>query len=679
MMTDDTTELLHDYCRTRSEAAFRALVRQHSPIIYGTALRKLGGNRAAAQDVTQEVFTLLARKADRLGGVVLGGWLYRQTCRQAANHVRAESRRKRRESIVMENLAVSSTPEEPVNESLTEELDDALLSLPEKDRDALVLRFFEGKEFKSLGAALGLSEEAARKRVARALDRLTASLRRKGIAVGSVSLGTAMQGFGATPVPAGMVSQISERCFGVGGAFSIVPVVSLLTPIVMGVAMTSLGEVSISQLAAKSLPLASVTLKTRRAPESTPYDKTPSLEQLIIEIKRANSKPANSLTALQLNLLFGGIDPAIVPEFIRLANSRMSPAERASVYPRLLEKSLAAAPQATMDFVLSDDVGKQTDRYSGSGLLNNLFEKWMRKDRPASEAWLIANWEDSVMKEAAFQGSLRTFIMIKLVDERFSSSGVASSLELIHKIPAVEDQAAALRGIAGMNPWHATWRRGDAGKWLDFHQALKAFPDPRLRRELMQNFWTTLSTEVPDEVIKMQATMEPMDRFQVSLGWLAVKTRRSGETRTISGYIVSSSPITDAEQRETAAIEAGLAAGYPKARVIEEISRVLANSMDQVEFFKWFDAQNDPGQMDDTLAEKSRAVANFSGWTQGEEMIAVDWAMRISDPELRLKLCRGAFRMGLTRTPAAALAYVKNPILSPDLVEAFQAILNETP
>ena len=95
-MADNPTELLQHFNRDRSEAAFRELVRHHSPLVYATALRRLNGDRSAAQDVMQEVFTLLVRKAAALEATQLSAWLYRQTCRRATNHVRSESRRRQR-------------------------------------------------------------------------------------------------------------------------------------------------------------------------------------------------------------------------------------------------------------------------------------------------------------------------------------------------------------------------------------------------------------------------------------------------------------------------------------------------------------------------------------------------------------------------------------------------------
>ena len=243
MMTDDSKALLHRYSSERSEEAFRDLVRKHSSLVYGTALRKLAGDQTAAQDVMQEVFSLLARKASRLDGVVMSGWLYRQTCRRAANHVRAENRRRQREKIAMESM--TSPAENPATPDLSRELDDAMLGLPAADRDALVLRFFDENDYQTVGRSLGITEEAARKRVRRALDRLGETFKRKGIVISGGLLETTMSGFGGTPVPTALISQVSANALKAAPAFGAAGLLSLFKPIVAGLVVASLAAGSI--------------------------------------------------------------------------------------------------------------------------------------------------------------------------------------------------------------------------------------------------------------------------------------------------------------------------------------------------------------------------------------------------------------------------------------------------
>lgn len=677
MMTDDPKSLLRDFSRNHSEEAFRALVRQHSPVVYGTALRKLGGNRAAAQDVTQEVFTLLARKAPRLESVVLGGWLYRQTCRRAANHVRTESRRKQRETLAMESLATSTSP--AVAESLAGELDDALLALSEKDRDALVLRFFEGKEFKRVGCELGLTEDAARKRVTRALERLAGNLKRKGITAGTLALGQTMAGYGRTEVPSSLASRLTEIPLRAGATSPFLSALSFVMPVVAGVVVTSVvaGSLPSSEATVSRPPIHSTGPETRRIVISSDFAKELSLEEMLVELRRTLSKPRHALTSLQLSVLLEGIGISRTPDFILLANERMTAAERASIYQRLLEKWLAADPKAAMDFVLSENIGKQVDPQRGTNLLNNLFETLARTDRGGGEAWLLENWENPVLSAEAFQGTLRNFLMVKLVEERFAHEGVASVFELIGKLPP-GDQAAALDGLTGRNPWTESWRRGNPRKWMELHHAIQQFPDVGLRRELSRNFWTSLGSERPDEVRELMRAADPMDRFQISLGWLGVNHLPGEMTPTLAGYTQRSIQVTDHDQREAAALAAGLAAGLTRAQVLSEIGRVLIDQHSG-SFFQWLDAHQGQVDLDDEIAAQVRKLANSNVWTTGGECVAVEWARRISDDDLRSQLSRGAFRMALSRSPDAALAYATSADLPSDLAAEFESILTGTP
>jgi RNA polymerase sigma factor (sigma-70 family) len=175
-MTDDA--LLREFVAQRSEAAFTELVNRHAPTVYAAALRQTRDPHRA-QDVTQAVFILLARKADSLKpGVILTGWLFRAAHFAAQDIMKAEFRRQRRETQAFfeENPGGQAETAVPVQEEVWAEiapvLDASLARLAAADRHALLLRFFEGRSLAEVGEALGIAEDAARKRVSRALDRL---------------------------------------------------------------------------------------------------------------------------------------------------------------------------------------------------------------------------------------------------------------------------------------------------------------------------------------------------------------------------------------------------------------------------------------------------------------------------------------------------------------------------
>ncbi|MGO8765045.1 MAG: sigma-70 family RNA polymerase sigma factor [Limisphaerales bacterium] len=172
------TELLRQYAEQDSEAAFAALVTRHVNLVYSAALRKTG-NAGAAEEVTQAVFIVLARKAHGLGrGTVISGWLYQAARLTAANFLRREIRRVRREQEVCMQSFPNETEAWP---QIVPLLDDAMGRLNARERDAVVLRFFEGKSYQEIGTTFGGSENAAKKRVAHALEKLRIFFHKRGV------------------------------------------------------------------------------------------------------------------------------------------------------------------------------------------------------------------------------------------------------------------------------------------------------------------------------------------------------------------------------------------------------------------------------------------------------------------------------------------------------------------
>ena len=186
-MTDDE-QLLRQYTEERSESAFGELVTRYIDLVYSAALRVVNGDTHMAQDVTQTVFIDLARKARSLpGSVVLAGWLHRHTCYTAATAVRTERRRRSREQTAMEMRALDDNNDAPW-ERIAPYLDEGLNELNSSDRHALVLRFLKRQDFRAVGAALGISEDSAQKRVSRALEKLRGVLSRRGVMLTATAL-----------------------------------------------------------------------------------------------------------------------------------------------------------------------------------------------------------------------------------------------------------------------------------------------------------------------------------------------------------------------------------------------------------------------------------------------------------------------------------------------------------
>jgi RNA polymerase sigma factor (sigma-70 family) len=211
MIPAEDTDLLRRYATHGDEAAFAELVRRHLNLVYGAALRRVGSDAHLAQDVAQQVFTALARNASTLSQrPTLAGWLYTTTRFAAAQVVRGERRRRTREQEAHTMQELSSAPESNADwERLRPLVDGAMDALTDRDREAVLLRFFEGRSFANIGAALRLTEDAARMRVERALDKLHAVLARRGVTSTSAALGMILANQVAVGAPAGLAATIT--------------------------------------------------------------------------------------------------------------------------------------------------------------------------------------------------------------------------------------------------------------------------------------------------------------------------------------------------------------------------------------------------------------------------------------------------------------------------------------
>ena len=168
----DDAELLRRYAANRTEDDFAELVRRHVNLVYSAALRQVNGDAHLAQDVTQEVFTDLARKAASVASHrVLAGWLFTSTRFAAAKAVRGERRRHAREEEAQLMQELNRDPAAQLDWARVRPvLDEVLGELADADREAILLRFFENRDFASVGEKLNMNDNTARMRVDRALD-----------------------------------------------------------------------------------------------------------------------------------------------------------------------------------------------------------------------------------------------------------------------------------------------------------------------------------------------------------------------------------------------------------------------------------------------------------------------------------------------------------------------------
>lgn len=243
----EDTELLRRYATTRSEADFAELVRRRIGLVYAVALQRTR-DAQLAEDAVQAVFSDLARKAAALSDrAVLIGWLHRSALYAATDLVRAEQSRaaREKEAQFMQEISASDRPPDTW-EKVKPLLDEVMSELDESDRDAILLRFFDGRSFGEVGARFRLSENAARMRVERALDRLHAAFARRDIKSTTAVLGTVFAQQAMAAAPAGLATSVTSGALATASTMAAAsPVVTMLqfmttTKMVAGVAGVAL-------------------------------------------------------------------------------------------------------------------------------------------------------------------------------------------------------------------------------------------------------------------------------------------------------------------------------------------------------------------------------------------------------------------------------------------------------
>jgi RNA polymerase sigma factor (sigma-70 family) len=201
-------QLLQEYAGGNSEEAFATLVSRHINLVYSAAFRHVG-NPHQAEEITQAVFVILARKAPRLNrATVLSGWLYQTARLTAANFLRTENRRRHREQEAhMQSTA--NQPEPELWKQIGPVLDEAMAQLSETDRNAIVLRFFEDKPLKEVGAALGTTDDAAKMRVNRAIEKMRAFFLKRGVTLSSAGLAASICENSVQAAPVGLAASVA--------------------------------------------------------------------------------------------------------------------------------------------------------------------------------------------------------------------------------------------------------------------------------------------------------------------------------------------------------------------------------------------------------------------------------------------------------------------------------------
>ena len=297
-MTEDA-ELLNRYAAERSETAFAELTRRHLDMVYSAALRLVAGDAHSAEDVTQQVFTEAARQAKNLTRhPAFVGWLYTTTRLMALRINRTEQRRKAREqeaNVMNELLHDDTTPSDWSR--LSPVIEDALHELSDKDRHAILLRFFQNKTLSEVGAGLNLTENAARMRVERALEKLRRQLAHRGITTTVSALAAVVSANAVQSAPVGFAATVSTAAVA-GSAVHISTLITATKALTMTTLQKTIVAAALTIAAGTGLYTVHQRDEFKNQIQAFEQDRAPLAKQ-IQQLEQERNQATNQLAAVQ--------------------------------------------------------------------------------------------------------------------------------------------------------------------------------------------------------------------------------------------------------------------------------------------------------------------------------------------------------------------------------------------
>jgi RNA polymerase sigma factor (sigma-70 family) len=660
-MNDDLT-LLRRYAETGSQSAFRALVERHLGLVHHAALRQLGGDAHRARDVAQCVFADLARKAPTLARrpVVLTGWLHTATRHACARIRRAEHRRRRRETEAARMNPVDdhsgpapSTPDRASAdwEKLRPVIDEALHALSERDRDAVLLRFFEGRAYAEIGARLALSEDAARRRVDRGLDQLRAVLARRGVASTASALGLALGAQAGLAPPAGLAAAVSAAALaqvtagGAGLAAGAAWTWSAKAGLAAGAAACVLGLGYWISRERTPAPDAGPTVLARGAasPAALPLTAADLLGD--DDLTRLRGVSAADLGRLLVELWQLGTPAArarFAAVFDHWCGTAPEDAARWATITRageigapkgreLREKSLLAWAARDLDAAYAWSL-TQPDRGSQNGLAAALLSELAGSDPAGAFDRAVAGGRE--LREAVL-GNVLTI---------WATTAPRAALAALESAEGIENASRLARDI------HLVWAEREPGAATRSH--LSTTPPGDGRNEL--HMWLLQES--------IAARVDPAAVSRATLEWWA---ERPGTAEPVSlqdfpawGVAYSIQAWARKDPATAVAFVAGLPEGPLRELVLERIAGTSRPSPGA--------APPLPYEPDTGLAligliadeeARGRWTASFvEGWAQVDPEAALAWAREQPDASLRTRVEAGAFRAIAAQEPATALA-----------------------
>ncbi|RYD32835.1 MAG: sigma-70 family RNA polymerase sigma factor [Verrucomicrobiaceae bacterium] len=686
------------YATLGEEAAFRALVTAHLPMVLAVAGRRLGDHAHLSADVAQAVFTRLARAARGLPPQVTpAAWLHRQTVRLAIDAVRAETRRRLRERASV-LLHAPDPPSAPSSwQGLIPHLDEALDRLPVADRTALVLRYFQDQDFESVGAALGSTPEAARKRIARSLEKLRALLGQsgRGAAVSPAVVAALLTQRPPQAAAASLTASISKAASSVGasgGGTAALFTFAMSHPaaVIAGAAAALLAaglfyqqrETVLRDRMAAAPSMAEERLAAARpspfrmgipgtggipGEESGPR----TLAEIIARLREITAGPGHRLARLRIAALLRRIPPEDYAEFYTAAEALM-PGSR---WPGVVEQSIQIwqdrDPAALTKALAGSDNGKRqlimAGNLKGALRLNSLtlergreggvtarfplvsvFKHWLKRDHAEALQWLRSQ-SDSPLMRVPHHG--RETFFDRMQEQAMASAPLNASL--------------TESGVSGANaPWSRlseSWAKGQLDAGVPWTEVLARPWTPEEARILI----SVKARTHPEEVQSWILTLAPGSdlRFEAALGMV----------RTYAAEDVNSVRTLAASKRlERAGFALSQADGRSRGEALEAIVTSwlegwAGDPEEQSALRAWVLASGSGEETTAALVAGARLLAGSEYSLPG----ASAFASGISDPARRDPLLRGIYLRLQDTAPREAAGWLASA--SPEIAAVLRS------
>jgi RNA polymerase sigma factor (sigma-70 family) len=451
-------DLLRRYAVEASVPAFDELVRRHLDHVFSSSLRRVNGDHALAQDVTQTVFIDFARKAGRIApDVPPGGWLHRHTGFVASKMIDRERRRRAREQAAATmNTVPISTPADPEWSATAPLLDAAMDALPASDRDAIVLRFFEKMDFRSVGAALGMSDDSAQKKVSRAIDKLRGLLGRRGVASTSGALASLLAMHSVEAAPGALAGQISAQSLAgaataggtLGGAILGLSTAARVQGAAAVVAVAVVAGLAVprffppeepAEITSRSpVPTPNTLPAPATSPDPIPPQPAPQplgVEALVAAAAAEWRGGNEGVTATGKALGFlSQITSAQMPEALEITAKLTDEPARALLTKHLLSHWAESEPRQAMAWATSD--ASQAHR---ADVVQGVLTAWAGRDPGAVMGW--------AGKTGTAQRTRLSESVIATVFRTLAKDDPATAIARLYSLASPGDRGQALRGI----------------------------------------------------------------------------------------------------------------------------------------------------------------------------------------------------------------------------------------